>query len=308
MRMDERSRESGPQAKGATGERRLRKLGFLAIVAATGVKPEYASISLQPAAYGALLALALIFAPGRSHARWMSPSTGRFWTMDTYEASRTDALSLHKYVYAADNPINLADSTGMQAEEIISSQSMMGTLASTPAHIKTHYNIRLDSITIKREHVDWLALLKMALGKDPGQGGIYGNWWIEFDGQSYGWWPKNKVGLIGTLTGVPGELNGQTSFGGTPTKDPHDGDSGELEFHPYKQSSGQLRYASGTKCNAATQAQVKDCAGHFVRSYSGSWSYPSGQNCHSFQTGMMRACCMTRSAVAALRSPKDEPE
>jgi hypothetical protein len=153
---------------------------------------------------------------------------------------------------------------------------------------------KLSSITIKRKHVKWLALLKQALGKDPGPEDIYGHWWIVFDGESYGWWPKDKVGLVGTVTGVPGELNGQTSFGGSPTQDPHHGDSGETEFNPYKQNFGKLKYGSKVKCCAATEAEIKDCAREFAKAYSGNWSYPWGQNCHSFQRGMMNACCMKR--------------
>lgn len=45
-------------------------------------------------------------------ARYMKEETGRFWTMDGYEAGKTDPRSLHKYLYAIANPTNLADPTG----------------------------------------------------------------------------------------------------------------------------------------------------------------------------------------------------
>ncbi|HWQ91673.1 MAG TPA: RHS repeat-associated core domain-containing protein [Clostridia bacterium] len=45
-------------------------------------------------------------------ARYYNPQTGRFWTMDSYEGSQSDPLSLHKYLYAQDNPINLTDPSG----------------------------------------------------------------------------------------------------------------------------------------------------------------------------------------------------
>lgn len=109
----------------------------------------------------------------------------------------------------------------------------------------------------------------------------YGHWWTELGGESYGWWPKYPLGgglggLWDTLTGVEGELNGQTSFGGTPTRDPHHGDSGETEFHP------RLR---GTK----TDAQVRDDVRAFARAYHGEWRWTLGwgQNCHTFQKALM---------------------
>ncbi len=45
-------------------------------------------------------------------ARYMNPNTGRFWTMDTYEGQNEDPLSLHKYLYGWDNPVNVTDPSG----------------------------------------------------------------------------------------------------------------------------------------------------------------------------------------------------
>ncbi|MCX8107706.1 MAG: RHS repeat-associated core domain-containing protein [Verrucomicrobiae bacterium] len=45
-------------------------------------------------------------------ARYLNPDTGRFWTMDVYEGKSTDPISLHKYLYAAANPVNQIDPTG----------------------------------------------------------------------------------------------------------------------------------------------------------------------------------------------------
>jgi uncharacterized protein (DUF2235 family) len=49
---------------------------------------------------------------GVSRARYFNPNTGRFWTRDTDEGDQEDPLSLHKYLYAADNPINEIDPLG----------------------------------------------------------------------------------------------------------------------------------------------------------------------------------------------------
>jgi RHS repeat-associated protein len=47
-----------------------------------------------------------------NRARYLRVSTGRFWTMDPQEGSDHDPLSLHKYLYAWANPVNLTDPTG----------------------------------------------------------------------------------------------------------------------------------------------------------------------------------------------------
>jgi RHS repeat-associated protein len=48
-------------------------------------------------------------------ARYMNPSNGRFWTMDSFEGHFTDPLSLHKYLYADGNPIDRIDPSGQEA-------------------------------------------------------------------------------------------------------------------------------------------------------------------------------------------------
>ena len=50
-----------------------------------------------------------------NRARYLNPNTGRFWSMDTYEGTQSDPLSLHKYLYAHGDPINLADPSGYDA-------------------------------------------------------------------------------------------------------------------------------------------------------------------------------------------------
>src|SRR5207247_4024034 len=79
-----------------------------------------------------------------NRARYMNPNTGRFWTMDENEGNPTDPLSLHKYVYAADNPVNRIDPSGEEGTAIelnISGALVAGLAAFTAASVyeaKTH--------------------------------------------------------------------------------------------------------------------------------------------------------------------------
>ena len=45
-------------------------------------------------------------------ARYYRSDTGRFWTMDTYEGDTEDPLSLHKYLYCQDGPVDGFDPGG----------------------------------------------------------------------------------------------------------------------------------------------------------------------------------------------------
>jgi RHS repeat-associated protein len=51
-------------------------------------------------------------------ARYYLPTLGRFWTMDSFEGRNRDPLSLHKYVFVEDNPVNKIDPTGLDGDEI----------------------------------------------------------------------------------------------------------------------------------------------------------------------------------------------
>ena len=158
----------------------------------------------------------------------------------------------------------------------------------------------ISSITVKRKNVNWLAILRQHLGKKTTNEDTYGHWWLEFDGESYGWWPKDGVGLSETLSGTPGELNGQSSFGGTATRDPHHGDSADETFHPKRRSGflslAKLEFGSGKgkDCGCVTEAEIKDSLRAFAKQYSGNWSYPWGQNCHSFQKAALKSSCLKK--------------
>lgn len=51
-----------------------------------------------------------------NRARYLNTDIGRFMTMDTFEGNNEDPLSLHKYLYAEDDPVNMEDPSGNDAD------------------------------------------------------------------------------------------------------------------------------------------------------------------------------------------------
>ena len=52
-------------------------------------------------------------------ARYMDPSTGTFISMDSYQGSIYDPVSLHKYLYANANPVMYTEPSGYMAEQAV---------------------------------------------------------------------------------------------------------------------------------------------------------------------------------------------
>ena len=122
-------------------------------------------------------------------------------------------------------------------------------------------------VILKRKHI--------SLKSDDDK---YGHWWVEVNGnKSYGWWPDRYVNIKDTLISVPGILNGQdpAPFRGTPTRDPHHGYSADESIQTY------------IKSHERTIAEVKQNIRNFANNYSGTWRWPFGQNCQSFQKSMV---------------------
>jgi hypothetical protein len=138
--------------------------------------------------------------------------------------------------------------------------------------------VEAKNIVMKRKDIDF--------GGDD----KYGHWWTELNGnESYGWWPKYPLGPLPgsawkTLTGVEGELNGQTTHGGTPTLDPHHGDPADEVFHPTIIDPSKPETTAIDECRS------------FATSYSGEWRWTLGwgQNCHTFQEQMMEKVGLRR--------------
>jgi hypothetical protein len=82
-------------------------------------------------AFSALLAMAILLVPGTSHARYLNTGAGRFQTMDTYEGDNEDPLSLHKYLYAEDNPVDNVDPSGHDISEMLAVMDVFSSLFAT---------------------------------------------------------------------------------------------------------------------------------------------------------------------------------
>lgn len=141
------------------------------------------------------------------------------------------------------------------------------TTTTTPSKSKKSGPNDMPSIKLKRKHIH-------LTGDDK-----YGHWWTELAGaESYGWWPKYGVGIKETLFGTDGELNGQTSFGGTATLDPHHGDTAEETL--------DVECTDKSKSEATVMSEIRT----FASSYSGEWrwTFGFGQNCHTFQESLLK--------------------
>ena len=207
--------------------------------------------------------------------RYYNPLDGRWTRRDPMSIS----ASLNPYTYV-NNRIDI-DSLG---------------LSPIPRHTS------ITSITVKRKRIKWISIIRKDLLKSsktkPGERDTYGHWWIEFGDESYGWWPKYGVSsLEETVFGVEGQLNGMGD-NPNPTRDADHGGQADYQFNPMlyvgNVSSTYMQYGTGRgkECTCVNEEEIKDCLRTFARSYTGTWSYPFGQNCHSFQTEMMDMCCL----------------
>lgn len=108
----------------------------------------------------------------------------------------------------------------------------------------------------------------------------YGHWWLEVDDdESYGWWPTGPVGLIRTVRGTAGTLNGLGSVpGGTLTRDPNHGLPGDHEFSPVLTST-------------RSEDEVRHIIRRFAADFAGEWRWSTRptMNCRLFQLAMFDA-------------------
>lgn len=68
-----------------------------------------------------------------NRARYLNTSTGRFWTMGTFEGDLQEPISLHAYVYTAGEPVNSVDPTGNGgADDVIATMSFTINIGAIP--------------------------------------------------------------------------------------------------------------------------------------------------------------------------------
>ena len=197
--------------------------------------------------------------------RHYNPCVGRWLNCDPIEEEGGENL----YAFCENNSVSYFDNVGTEI---------------------------FDSITLKRKNLKYIGAIKEDITGVDSNDDNWGHWWIELGEESYGWWPSRKIADIKTaIMGVPGDLNGQKTFGGKPTKDPHHGKTADEVFHPQRQESGTMKYgvAKGKECNCTTENDAKDCIRKFAKSYSGEWRWPD-KTCHTFQLEAMSNCCLKR--------------
>ena len=84
-------------------------------------------------------------------ARYYAPATGRFLTKDPHPGNERNGQSLHRYIYALNNPIGLVDVSGFSASEGL---SMNGNGASSDY---SHQDLVDDVASILRHFAVWRA-------------------------------------------------------------------------------------------------------------------------------------------------------
>ena len=83
-------------------------------------------------------------------ARQYRPTTGRFWTMDRFEGRTREPLSLHKYLYAHNNPVNGIDPSGhsMLGDVMLSVSTRVWMFTQSTAPIATAAKAGLATLTL----------------------------------------------------------------------------------------------------------------------------------------------------------------
>ena len=94
-------------------------------------------------------------------ARYLNPAIGRFVTMDTFAGRNRDPYSLHKYLYAHANPINMSDPSGQSPLlEQVEVGAIIGMLATWTVYNLSHPGDEWDF----RECFIWTGIGAMAGG------------------------------------------------------------------------------------------------------------------------------------------------
>ena len=113
-----RSLASGRRSPHARTVPRLLQVFVWLMLATLLPQPAEATLRFHPTA-----------PPNACDGVYLNPTTGRFWTMDSFEGNASDPLSLHKYLYAHGNPVDGTDPSGhFTITEMVSVQGTDKTL------------------------------------------------------------------------------------------------------------------------------------------------------------------------------------
>jgi len=100
-------------------------------------------------------------------ARYMNTSTGRFWTMDSYEGDIGEPMSLHKYLYTHGNPVNGTDPSGHALLTTTAMQTMVNGLMnglSTARAYGSYAGARVLIFELEAMLFQYMAYAEIALG------------------------------------------------------------------------------------------------------------------------------------------------
>jgi len=100
-------------------------------------------------------------------ARYLNPGTGRFWTRDTHPGNDQDPISLHKYLYCGNNPVNCVDPSGhenVQSSLILTAISLRIATLTAPALLAAQRSAQ--SVIRGLQHVQRLAHATIARGSE----------------------------------------------------------------------------------------------------------------------------------------------
>ncbi len=94
-------------------------------------------------------------------ARYLSQSTGRFWTMDTVEGESESPISLHKYTYLGNEPVVRLDPSGNQFDIAsvaleVAVDSLFGDLSSIATRAGFYIVSKVEEGIAVSAPVDWL--------------------------------------------------------------------------------------------------------------------------------------------------------
>ena len=137
-------------------------------------------------------------------ARWMNPAIGRFQTMDSFDGILEDPLSLHKYIYASNNPINKFDPSGYQ-DDIASLGITVAIIGVVYESAITTFNAA--SIISKAGHPNgWIASYRFSKSKFGVSIGAGIDVVYSFNSGQAGFFVTGEIGgdVIGLLTTLLG--------------------------------------------------------------------------------------------------------